>query len=351
MSSTKLIDDYSRQYQLFDRFREDTCKLLSRLLEEKAIHCTIESRTKSPGSLEGKVSREGKSYESLCEVTDLVGLRVIVQNITDVDKVSSLIQKEFSIDADNSHDIPAQLEANTFGYLSIHFVASISNTRIKNSEWKAYEKLVCEIQVRTALQHAWANISHHTDYKTEQDIPAKLRRRLIRLSALFELADDEFDAIVKQSFDLRREYSHGIEQGVAVELNKESLRMFIQDSPLIKQWDEFVSDRVKVTAFSSQGITRDVAICNDMGLKTIQDLEGILLKFEKPEKGYVIDFIENTFGGISKPNKMHSISGGFIVILSLVASFQDELTEDVLIKKYWFSNPKRILQGLSNLTR
>jgi GTP pyrophosphokinase len=62
-------------------------------------------------------------------------------------------------------------------------------------EWKPFDGLKAEIQVRTIGQHAWAAISHALQYKREQDAPVNVQRRLARLAGLLELVDDESEAL------------------------------------------------------------------------------------------------------------------------------------------------------------
>jgi len=52
------------------------------------------------------------------------------------------------------------------------------------------------------LQHAWASISHALQYKQEQDVPTVSRRKLFRLSALLELADEEFLSLRKEQTEV-----------------------------------------------------------------------------------------------------------------------------------------------------
>jgi hypothetical protein len=59
------------------------------------------------------------------------------------------------------------------------------------------------VQVRTVLQHAWASISHALQYKQEDDIPRALRRRLARISALLEVADEEFAELNREHNQLQ----------------------------------------------------------------------------------------------------------------------------------------------------
>ena len=48
-----------------------------------------------------------------------------------------------------------------------------------------------EIQIRTVMQHAWAEIEHDLGYKSKEDIPDKYRRQFSILAGLIELADDK----------------------------------------------------------------------------------------------------------------------------------------------------------------
>jgi putative GTP pyrophosphokinase len=50
------------------------------------------------------------------------------------------------------------------------------------------------VQVRTALQHAWAEVEHDLGYKADA-VPVQIRRRFSRIASLLEIADQEFVAI------------------------------------------------------------------------------------------------------------------------------------------------------------
>jgi hypothetical protein len=96
--------------------------------------------------------------------------------------------------------------------------------------------LKAEIQIRTVLQHAWAAISHKLQYKREDDVPAPLRRKLFRLSALFELADDEFISLREASSSVQRDISSRIDAGnLEIPLDGQSLRLYLDTSPIVKK--------------------------------------------------------------------------------------------------------------------
>jgi putative GTP pyrophosphokinase len=110
-------------------------------------------------------------------------------------KVATVINREFDIDTENSVDKREVLNTNEFGYLSLHFIAAISEKRSKFIEYKNFKKIQFEIQVRTILQHAWAEIEHDLGYKSKVELPENISRRFFRLAGSLELADEEFERL------------------------------------------------------------------------------------------------------------------------------------------------------------
>ncbi|MDD4876442.1 MAG: hypothetical protein PHQ86_04840 [Dehalococcoidales bacterium] len=188
---------YQEKLALYEGFANKLHELITELMHKYDIEVAhIEARTKSVGSFMEKIGREGKDYSNpLDDITDLVGIRVITYYREDVEKVGKIINEEFDIDWRNSVDLSQTLKPDTFGYLSIHYVISLLDTRSELPEWESHKNIKAEVQVRTVLQHAWAEIEHTLLYKTQQEIPNDLKRRLFRLSALLELADEQFSAI------------------------------------------------------------------------------------------------------------------------------------------------------------
>ena len=162
----------------------------SLLIANNIKYHIIEHRTKELESLTEKIDR--KQLKDVSNVTDLSGIRIIVYYQDDIDKIEKIIESNFKIDKENSIDKSKLYKSNEFGYLSVHYIASLNNEREKLTEWKSSKNLKAEIQVRTVLQHSWASISHELSYKKGYEIPKQLERKLYRLAGLFELADEEF---------------------------------------------------------------------------------------------------------------------------------------------------------------
>ena len=145
-----------------------------------------------------KIRREGKSYNNpLEEVTDLAGVRIICYFVSDVDKIVPWIKNEFVVDETRSVDKRKSIDPSVFGYASVHLIVELSEARIRLPEYSAFKDMKCEVQIRTILQHSWAEIEHDIVYKASEDIPFELRRRFASLAGLLEIADREFESLNK----------------------------------------------------------------------------------------------------------------------------------------------------------
>jgi hypothetical protein len=71
----------------------------------------------------------------------------------------------------------------------------MNTTRSGLAEYQSYKDLKLEVQVRTILQHAWAEMEHDIQYKSPNAIPTLIKRRFIALAGLLEIADREFQTL------------------------------------------------------------------------------------------------------------------------------------------------------------
>lgn len=156
---------------------------MERLLREGTVPVSFVTwRLKDVASLAHKLARPEKSYHSLWDVTDLLGLRVSVSFEDHVEQVSRLIEKHFEVDFGNSLE-----RVRPAGYRSVHYVCALRDGPHPDFRF--------EVQVRTALQHAWAEVEHDLGYKVDDAVPDAIRRRFTRVAGLLELADQEFVSI------------------------------------------------------------------------------------------------------------------------------------------------------------
>lgn len=233
-------------------FKEKLSSLIQDLLSSRNIRFSgFESRVKTINSVIEKASRPGKSYQNpLKEITDLVGLRIIMFYKEDVERVCEMIRKEFEVDERNSIDKSIHLQADQVGYGSVHLIVRLNETRGKLSEWSDFQGLSAEIQVRTILQHVWAQIEHELNYKSTVRLPLRLKRPLYTLAGLLELADREFSQIkggVQSILELRacceKEFSSGKWDRP---LEYETIDIFLNKSPSLKEICKLLSKEVEV---------------------------------------------------------------------------------------------------------
>lgn len=222
---------YAESRGVYKSFSKKMESLLVDLIEGKDIDIVkSEHRAKSVESFIKKFNREDKDYsDPINEMTDLAGVRVVTYYVEDVDRIGEIINSEFDVDKDNSIDKYKILKEDQFGYLSVQWIISLGKNRKQLEEWKPYAGLKVEVQVRTALQHAWASVDHKLRYKPNYEPPRKLKRKLYRLSALFELADEEFSAISQLSEKEKSKYKSVFEKGIyEVEFNSMSLDVYLE---------------------------------------------------------------------------------------------------------------------------
>ena len=185
-----IMEDYRKSKDDFIRLGDIVHEMLREIATDAGILVMgIEHRVKGEKSLEGKLYKNGDWYQKFDDLTDILGARVICYFGDDVDKFGKLVESAFTIDWENSSDKRALLKADTFGYLSLHYICSLP-------EDKGYPEELCgkrfEIQIRTMLQHAWSAINHDLGYKSKFGVPREVTREFARLAGLMEIADDEF---------------------------------------------------------------------------------------------------------------------------------------------------------------
>jgi len=195
----KLIKEYINKKVLYESLTKTVASLVKVFLKDLNINYQkIEFRTKGVRSLENKVKKNfyKKKYENILDISDLSGVRIIVFFKDDIEKIIKILEKEFKIHSKENVDLNIDDNPKEFGYQSNHRVISINNERLNLKEYKMFKNIKCEIQVRTVLQHAWAEIEHDIGYKSEIEDSNKDRVDLIRLfaqnSALLEIADNNF---------------------------------------------------------------------------------------------------------------------------------------------------------------
>ncbi|MBB1583966.1 GTP pyrophosphokinase family protein [Serratia sp. OS31] len=197
MSETDFQSWIKNKLPFFELMSAQVSFVLENLLKQNGInYLSVDSRTKTLEGINEKIKR--KSYSNPRDnLTDIAGVRVILYLEEDVEKVCSIIKGTFTVDEKNSVSDLTRLATDKIGYRSTHFVCDIGMNRIEIPEYKSFAGLKFEVQVRTILQHAWANLTHDRVYKIGTKLPEHIKRKVNLYSGMLEIVDLGFSEIVK----------------------------------------------------------------------------------------------------------------------------------------------------------
>jgi putative GTP pyrophosphokinase len=270
------IDAYESRVDVLSAFGPVIEGMVTELVAAAGIRAhSVVHRIKSKTSFRRKLSEKGEAYGTIDDMHDLLGVRVITYFPDEVDAVARIVEREFDVDIRNSVDKRALLDPDRFGYLSLHYVCALNEARSALTEHKRFGDLHFEVQIRSILQHAWAEIEHDRGYHTEGVVPRGVRRRFSQLAGLLELADAQF----RQIRDELDEYRKGLAKDTSdADIDRDSVAAFVYADPVVAQLDLHLSEK---HADGLEGVTDSwgsnlVTKLHLVGLTTIADLERTL---------------------------------------------------------------------------
>jgi len=208
------IEKYTKEHHRYETFASFLESVLKKICGKYAPLAIVQTRAKTvPSFAEKAIRKLPKSdrlitftsvqqwteyFDPVNQFTDLCGARVITQTQEQTEKISHFIRNYFEIDEINSEDKQKGLRPDQFGYLSVHYIVQVpSRGKIFGVPVNSnITQLKAEIQVRTLLQHAWADISHDNLYKHQFSVPEKWQRDMARIAAVLEATDKEFTQFV-----------------------------------------------------------------------------------------------------------------------------------------------------------
>jgi len=259
------VAEYRAVRSAYEQLAEAAKRILNDVLNVAGIRFhSIEARAKSLRSFEEKGAKpsEGdptkpKYPNPLQDITDLAGVRVITFLPRVVELACAHIEKEFTVL--EKTDMAAELlDEGKFGYQSIHFLVRMHPNRTCLPEYQRHEGLTFEIQVRTLLQHAWAEMEHDIQYKSAAVIPTAIRRKFIALAGVLEIADREFQALQDEDEKLRQEARASVKAGQlsAVEITPDALKSYLDrklgSDGRMKRWSyEFTAELLRKLGFET----------------------------------------------------------------------------------------------------
>ncbi|MDU6316699.1 MAG: hypothetical protein E6578_01340 [Streptococcus mitis] len=284
-SHKEIVEEYSvlrGSYEDCLNYVENTVK---NIIKSQSINVhEIIGRVKTEESLSGKVKR--KDYSNLAEITDLCGIRIITYFSDDVDKIAELISQEFKVDVENTIDKRKSEDPTKFGYVSLHYVVSLKEENSSPILYSRFKNMKLELQIRTVMQHAWAEIEHDLGYKSKEDIPDKYRRQFSILAGLIELADDNFVQLKNNIINYEREVKEKLANlKVELPIDRSTLVTYIKEDEFhVNSLNEIEKSlgNVKVrTNFDNANLSILIQRSKVLGLKTIGDIDKIFRRYKE----------------------------------------------------------------------
>ena len=268
MSVTGLNEIYEERnsalQQAARRLHSILREVVTRIEDKTLVRAEVRSvRIKGLSSLERKATAKGwKAEEALSACSDLIGGRVVCNNIEDVYRFAELL-KEQPPSAWGEFEAQDHIKNPNFGgYRALHV-----NFRLDVSRHPLQPDLVaCEVQIRSRLQDAWAELSHDDIYK-QPDLPEDLRGRAKDLAEVLAAADK-------------------IASGIRVRVTEASVPPEHRPN-LIRVSEEGLAFIFKDTFGRSPPgyvIRRALNLCEELGIDSLEALPGILGRDEFRKK-------------------------------------------------------------------
>lgn len=163
-------------------------------------------RVKGVKSYCEKVLYRKPTDNPLLNTWDKVGTRVVVLTRKDVEQVSEFIENctdWIIVDKTRNYNEEIFKDPEIFSYQSDHYIVKPLNSYDTSVDRRL---LTCEIQIRTLLMHAYAEISHDTVYKKASFDNPKAKRLLATSMALLEAADEKFIQIYDEMDNMNTFY-------------------------------------------------------------------------------------------------------------------------------------------------
>lgn len=269
----KAIQWYQRNRNKYEDLSKKAKNILVELIKDEGINIHhVNQRTKELSSFEWKI--ESWRYDNPeVEITDLSWVRIICYVEDDIKKIAKLLKDNFTIDETNSIDKSKLLWIDKVWYKSHHYIVEINHNRLKLPEYRKFKWMKCEIQVRTILQHAWAEIEHDRSYKFSWDLPVWIDRTFKLLAWTLEVVDDGFNNIAKEIDKLSKKVARGTERWkLDYDINSTTLKQFLKT-----KFNALIPQIIKPIFWPNNSVLSDIIEeLYECDITTLDDLNNII---------------------------------------------------------------------------
>lgn len=173
-----LIEQYKKKYDYYRETGRICAQICETNMEQMGIRAIVTSRAKKPERLRDKLEKREvdcryQSFEDIShDIIDLSGVRIALYFPGDLVKVQQFIESTFTVKECKSFPEPEKVKTDQkkeyqkrfSGYWATHYRVYLKDKDLSEDE-KKYADTLIEIQIASALMHAWAEVEHDLVYK------------------------------------------------------------------------------------------------------------------------------------------------------------------------------------------
>jgi putative GTP pyrophosphokinase len=186
---------YTEVADSYDKLLFELQRRIRTALGARELNATIKYRVKSFKSYYEKlrrIVRETDQQSGTVVVTDIIALRIVCPFLEEVAAAEQVLREHYEINELDRKG--AEFSVREFGYESIHCLLRIPQDLCES--FHIGGPFDCEVQLRTILQDAWAEVEHEIVYKSEfTPLDESVQRKLAALNANLSLSDITFQEI------------------------------------------------------------------------------------------------------------------------------------------------------------
>ncbi|MBF7045777.1 hypothetical protein IY974_04265 [Campylobacter volucris] len=372
-----VIKQYNDKLKFYNSFEKILIKYIDQLLEnainegkikldKNAIE--LKSRTKTIESFKGKISRDDKKSkykDPINEVTDLVGIKILLTSLKDEHEVYELLKLELkdNIDWENSIDKTKDIKKQRkFGYLGRHLVISYNDKMLKligeedDYDSKNFSNLKAEIQIKTLLQHVWAEVEHKARYKAGEELDDDKKRYFDRLAALIEVADDLFKDLIEETEKINKQSKkyidkeqneldtqEQIENEPKVLISSESMALYLENEKVKEKFKSLNKENVLYVLYNEEPSLISANFIELLKIINIYYTKDLNTLFDEQNKKILYKYAQSILDIDKSPSRLPKLS---IMQILAYAKANEKQKEKIKEKKLIFDRTYRIIDKL-----
>ncbi len=206
MNESELRSKWTSEKLIYERWGQFIISKLSEELErcvdnlDQFLKIPPRVRVKTDASLVDKAFYRKKNYEDpYNDIEDKVGIRFVVLLIEDIEIIRNIVVNADVWEYDECRNFEAERRKDPllFTYQSVHFVLR-PKTPLTLDGHTILSQTACELQIRTLLQHAHAELTHDSIYKSERTVKPNVHRTVAKSMALIETTDEFFSSVTRE---------------------------------------------------------------------------------------------------------------------------------------------------------